>query len=402
MFILILTSEYPNQLSKYDTPVVHYYAAEWVKMGHNVRVVHYRSVFPSLLYFVARLFKFFIKRLFNTDFIPFYKLYKPISFRLDGVDITTDPIFKLIPHIKFTNKVIKAKARQIVLENKKLCFTPDVIVGHFLNPQLPIFYELRSSYPNTKFSLVLHENPIQINRLFGKRASSYLSNINHIGFRFLEMQNIFEEYYGSTFTTFICPSGVPDAYVLDKVPEGKFKSGSLSIAFVGMLIPLKNVDITLSALASAFPEKNFSFKLIGEGMLWGEIESQIIENEIQEQVSMLGKKNRDEVQQALIDTDVFVMVSKPEAFGLVYLEAMGKGCITIGTIGQGIDGVIQHEENGFLCEARNTDSLKNIFLQIAEMPYDEKIKMSMKALSTAQKMTDDKVAYSYLQKLNLI
>jgi glycosyltransferase involved in cell wall biosynthesis len=402
MFILILTSEYPNQLSKYDTPVVHYYAAEWVKMGHNVRVVHYRSVFPSLLYFVARLFKFFIKRLFKTDFIPFNKLPKPISFRLDGVDITTDPIFKLIPHIKFTNKVIKAKARQIVFENKKLCFVPDIIVGHFLNPQLPIFYELRSSYPNTKFSLVLHENPIQINRLFGERASSYLSNINHIGFRYLEMKNIFEKQHGSSYDTFICPSGVPQIYVLDNVPKEKFKSESVSIAFVGMLIPLKNVDITLRALASAFPENNFSFKVIGEGMLRAEIESLIVEYKIQDQVMMLGKKSRDEVQRELVTTDIFVMVSEPEAFGLVYLEAMGKGCIVIGSIGQGIDGIIKNGENGFLCEARNTDSLKNVFRHIAGMSYEEKMKMSKKALSTAQRMTDDKIAYSYLQKLNLI
>jgi len=117
---------------------------------------------------------------------------------------------------------------------------------------------------------------------------------------------------------------------------------------------------------------------------------------------MLGKKSRDEVQQELLNTDVFVMVSKPEAFGLVYLEAMGKGCIAVGTIRQGIDGVIQHGENGFLCEARNTDSLKNVLMQIAAMSYEDKMEIARKALLTAQKMTDNKVAYDYLQKLNVV
>lgn len=402
MKILILTAEYPNAKSNYDTPVVHFYAKEWVQMGHSVRVIHYRSVFPSFFYSFARLFKSLIKRLFKTDFIPFEKLQNPISNNLDGVDVTTEPIFKLIPHIKFSTQVIKAKARQIVLENESLGYAPDLIIGHFLNPQLQLFSELRQVYPNTKFSLVLHENPSEINRLFGEKASSYLKNINYIGFRYLEMQNIFEKYYGSGFSTFICPSGVPEAYVLDDVPNGKFKSDYLSIAFVGMLIPLKNVDITLNALASAFPEKNFSFKLIGEGMLRSEIESQIVEKQIQGQVKMLGKKSRDEVQQELLNTDVFVMVSKPEAFGLVYLEAMGKGCIAVGTIRQGIDGVIQHGENGFLCEARNTDSLKNVLMQIAAMSYEDKMEIARKALLTAQKMTDNKVAYDYLQKLNVV
>lgn len=371
-------------------------------MGHNVRVIHYRSVFPGIFYVIAKIFKSLIKRIFKTDFIPFEKLQDAIHIQLDGVDIMTEPIFKFIPHIRFSSSVIKRKAKQIVDQNNDLGFQPHVIIGHFLNPQLQMFAELRSVYPNVKFSLVLHENPNEIHRIFGREAKFHLNNINHIGFRYLEMQNIFESHYGSIYSTFLCPSGVPESYVLDDIPDGKFKCESLSIAFVGMLIPLKNIDIVLKALSISFPQKNFSFKLIGEGMLRGDIESQIAENGIKEQVIMLGKKSRDEVQQELVHTDVFVMVSKPEAFGLVYLEAMGKGCITIGTTGQGIDGVIRNGENGFLCEARNVDSLISIFTGIAEMTYEEKLKMSKKAITTARELTDEKVAYSYLQKLNLV
>jgi glycosyltransferase involved in cell wall biosynthesis len=400
--ILILTAHYPNSQFSYETPVVHFFAKEWMKMGHSVKVIHYRSVFPSLFYIIARTFKTLIIHFFKTDIIPFYKLKNAISSNYDGIDVINQPIFKLFPHFKYSRREIKAKAQLIVKGNEALGFMPDVIIGHFLNPQLQLFAELRPVYPNIKFSLVLHENPSEIHRLFGVKASSYLQSINHIGFRYLEMQNIFEKYYGSRYSTFICSSGVPESYVLDDVPNGKFKSYNLSIAFAGIFIPLKNIDITLNALSLAFPKKNFSFKLIGDGMLRKEIESQIIDNQIQGQVKILGKKSRDEVQQELINTDIFVMVSKPEAFGLVYLEAMGKGCIVIGTISQGIDGVIQHGENGFLCEARNTDSLKNILMQIAAMSYEEKMKISRNALYTAQKMTDYKVAYNYLKTLNLV
>jgi glycosyltransferase involved in cell wall biosynthesis len=400
--ILILTSEYPNPSTVYDTPVVHFFAKEWVKMGHSVKVIHYRSVFPSFFYVIARMFKSVIKRVFKTDFIPFEKLQKANNHHYDGVDIIMEPIFKYLPHIKFSRYIIKKKALQIITLNQKMDWKPDLFIGHFLNPQLQLFSELRSIYPNSKFSLVLHENPAEIKRLFGANAIMYLNNIDFIGFRYLQMKNIFESFYGSKYSTFLCPSGVPESYVLNDVPFEKFKSESLSIAFVGMLIPLKNIDIVLKSLALSFPNKNFSFKLIGDGMLRAEIESQIIENDIQEQVRMLGKKSRDEVQEELVNTDVFVMVSKPEAFGLVYLEAMGKGCITIGTIGQGIDGVIQNGENGFLCEAGNVDSLKKVFIKIAEMTYEEKLIMSQKALITARHLTDEKVANSYLQKLNLV
>ena len=34
-------------------------------------------------------------------------------------------------------------------------------------------------------------------------------------------------------------------------------------------------------------------------------------------------------------------------------EEVEKGCIIIGTKGQGIDGIVKHGENGFLCKARD-------------------------------------------------
>ena len=42
------------------------------------------------------------------------------------------------------------------------------------------------------------------------------------------------------------------------------------------------------------------------------------------------------------------MISKNEAFGLVYLEAMLAGCIVASR--NGIDGIIIDGYNGFLCD----------------------------------------------------
>ena len=166
-----------------------------------------------------------------------------------------------------------------------------------------------------------------------------------------------------------------------------------------MLIPLKNIDILLEALNLAFPRRNFTLEIVGEGMLKEKILKKITELQLQDCVVLLGKLSRDEVQNKLTTTDVFVMVSEPEAFGLVYVEAMSKGCITIGTKGQGIDGVIKHGENGFLCEARNVKALKEILLEINGMSYENKMSVSTKAIETASSLTDSKVALVYLNKI---
>ena len=65
--------------------------------------------------------------------------------------------------------------------------------------------------------------------------------------------------------------------------------------------------------------------------------------------------------------DVFIMISKNETFGLVYLEAMAVGCITIASRQEGFDGIIKHGYNGFLCEAGNQEELEKL---IKEKKYE--------------------------------
>lgn len=401
MKLLILTSEYPNPNSTFDTPVVHYYAKEWIQQGHDVSVVHFRSVFPSFFYFFAKILKTFLKKIFQTDFVPVDRLNKRVEFVHEGIDVISQPIFKIFPHFKFFNRTIKKHAKIIYRDNLHKKFSPDIIISHFVNPQLPLITELKKYYPNVKTSLVLHENPKVILDLFGSNAPKLLNNLDYIGFRFDDMRNVFLNIFPGERNTFICPSGIPKNYILDEVPKTKFKGERISFCFVGMLIPLKNIDILLEALHLAFPERNFDLEILGEGMLEEKILQKIAEFQLDKCVTMLGKLSRDEVQKKMIHADVFAMISKPEAFGLVYVEAMSKGCITIGTIGQGIDGVIKDGENGFLCEARNVETLKNLFMEINQMSYQDKMRVATKAIETASSLTDSKVALDYLKKITI-
>lgn len=401
MKLLILTSLYPNPNSTFDTPVVHYYAKEWIQLGHEVRVVHFRSVFPSFFYFFAKILKTFLKKIFQTDFVPVVRLNKRVEFIHEGINVISQPIFKIFPHFKFFDRTIRKQAEIIYNDNLDKAFKPDLIISHFVNPQLPLIAELKKYYPNVKTSLVLHENPKVISDLFGTSSQKLLNSLDYIGFRFDEMRNVFYSLFGKEYTTFICPSGIPENYILSETPKAKFTGEKISICFVGMLIPLKNIDILLEALHLAFPERNFSLEILGEGMMKEDISKKISKHKLDECVSLLGKLSRDEVQKKMIDADVFAMVSKPEAFGLVYVEAMSKGCITIGTIGQGIDGVIRHGENGFLCEARNVETLKNLFIEINDMSYEDKMRVATKAIETASSLTDSKVALDYLKKITI-
>lgn len=93
------------------------------------------------------------------------------------------------------------------------------------------------------------------------------------------------------------------------------------------------------------------------------------------------------------------MISKAEIFGLVYLEAMAKGCIVIASRNEGIDGIIKDGVNGFLCKAGNVDELSSIISKIKSMSQDELCAISKSAVETAREMTDYKVAERYINSV---
>lgn len=96
---------------------------------------------------------------------------------------------------------------------------------------------------------------------------------------------------------------------------------------------------------------------------------------------------------------MFVMMSKNETFGLVYLEAMARGCITIASKREGFDGIIEDGVNGFLCEAGDPVDLASIITRIKGMSSNELWVISQKAMKTATTLTDENVAETYMEHL---
>jgi glycosyltransferase involved in cell wall biosynthesis len=94
------------------------------------------------------------------------------------------------------------------------------------------------------------------------------------------------------------------------------------------------------------------------------------------------------------------MISEGEAFGLVYLEAMSRGCITIASKNEGMDGIIKDGINGFLCESGNQFDLENKLRFISCLSTKEIKVIKINAIHTAQEYTNEKAALKYLNLIN--
>lgn len=160
-----------------------------------------------------------------------------------------------------------------------------------------------------------------------------------------------------------------------------------SIIQVSNLIAQKKVDITIQAfkiIKSKYDDAVLT--IIGKGPEEQRLKLLCQELDIYDSVEFVGQLSNKEVLQRMSESEIFVMPSIREGFGIVYLEAMASGCITIGTQGEGIKDVIIHEENGILVPPDDPEIIAKSIVRCFEEPeYAEKIRTQ--GVKTARNLT---------------
>lgn len=403
MKILLLTNEYPNEAyPKPDSPwVLPYFAREWVKQGHEVMVVVNSTKFPRLYYTFAHLVRSYYSKRFEitASNLSDRTWTQPFSFVDNGVHVWNIPMLKLKPGGKFWGSVIDRQVRNICSLLSDNHFAPDVITGHWVNPQLTLVSMLGERL-NCKTAFVFHSDySLNVIRKFD--VDKHIQHIDRIGCRSEYAAKEVKRLLGLTEMPFICYSGMPDRYV-DHISantslfEGRRKD--MTIICAARLVGYKNIGSVIDAIATT--KYNCKLCIAGEGPLKDSLVHQAQSLNLGKQVSFLGKISRETLQQEMHQSMMFVLISHHEVFGLVYLEAMLQGCIVVASRESGADGIIRDGENGFLCESGNSAELAKIIERVAEMPKDERRKLSENAQKTARSFSDSKVAEMYLKNIS--
>jgi teichuronic acid biosynthesis glycosyltransferase TuaC len=141
-------------------------------------------------------------------------------------------------------------------------------------------------------------------------------------------------------------------------PAASVETGDPEILIVGNLQRSKGHELVLRALGNlrpAFPQ--LRCRIIGEGPDRAQFEALVRDLGIGQQVQFAGLRSRFEVAEAMRRCSVFVLPSRNEGLGCVYLEAMSCGKPVIGCRGQGIDEVIEHGKNGWLIPVDGLEQL---------------------------------------------
>jgi L-malate glycosyltransferase len=127
----------------------------------------------------------------------------------------------------------------------------------------------------------------------------------------------------------VVPNIVADIFQPPSAAAPSRRAGEIEILFVGSIRGYrKGLDVLLPALRAYLDMPGAlrcRLSVIGEGVKRAEYEDQARRLGLQNQVAFLGNRSREGVALAMAECDLFVMPSRYETFGVVYVEAMACG-----------------------------------------------------------------------------
>lgn len=134
---------------------------------------------------------------------------------------------------------------------------------------------------------------------------------------------------------------------------------------LGKLNPVKGFDILLHAMHHVIKktEKKISLRIGGDGPEYKNLLRLRKSLNLEKNVVFLGKLPRNEVINEMQKAHAFVLPSRFEAFGVVYIEALACGLPVIGTDAGGQTSII-NKQNGYIAEPENPESLTCAMLEL--------------------------------------
>jgi len=145
------------------------------------------------------------------------------------------------------------------------------------------------------------------------------------------------------------------------------KKDKLDILFVGRLVATKD-PYTLIEAIKQLKDIPLRLLIIGAGNEEDEVRRFIQKNGLADRIFLDGERDHDYVIDRMARSDIFVLTTNREGFGLSVLEAMSLGLPVIGTRIGGLPELIEDNANGYLVAPKNVEDLAGKLRKLSEDP----------------------------------
>jgi len=152
------------------------------------------------------------------------------------------------------------------------------------------------------------------------------------------------------------------------LPDQSFHSEKKQLISVGSLDENKNHALLIQSL-KAMSNIDFHLTIVGVGPLKQFLYQIVRELNLEKCVTFFGYATKQQLNHLLQQSDVFVLPSKYETFGVVLIEAMACGVPVVSTRCGGPESIIINEKLGMFCDA-DAQSLGNCISMALARQWD--------------------------------
>lgn len=312
------------------------------KLGHQVHFITYRT--PVRLSSTSFHENIFFHEVGNADY-PLFE-YPPYDTALTSklVDVVRFEALDLLHvHYAIPHATVAYLAKKILLSEGR--YVPVITTLH--GTDITLVGNNKEFAPVVEFGINNSDGVTAVSESLKKQTHEYFNIKNEIKviYNFIDFDR-FKPIDKTHFKKALAPNGEP------------------ILTHISNFRKVKRVNEVVKVFADVYKQKPCKLLLIGDGPERRNVEEACRDIGLCHEVRFLGKQ--DAVEELLNISDLFIIPSENESFGLAALEAMACGVPVISSNAGGLPEVNIHGKTGFLSEIGDVESMAKNALTILE------------------------------------
>tara|TARA_B110000879_G_scaffold183837_1_gene242923 strand:- start:1018 stop:2139 length:1122 start_codon:yes stop_codon:yes gene_type:complete len=313
--------------------------------------------------------------------------------------ITQSHILEPIDRIMFRKKI--RKVHNDFIKNIKEFSPRDIIHAHFLYSDGAVALSLKKAF---QIKYIVAVRNTDLNYFFKLRPDLYFLMIsilkeaekviflNH-GYKNRLLNHLpYKERAKLKGKFLVIPNGINDSW-LNPVDQNKKFSKTIKLLYVGDFSKNKNVIFIIKAfIKMQHMGFDVSLRLAGGG---GSDHNKIMKliSQQSDSCEYIGRVDIPELKKLYGSSDILVVPSKYETFGMVFIEALSQGCKVIYTEGEAISGLINDKSIAVGLTKINTSEIVKSIIKL----HESKKGSRKSCINAAQKFSLTRLSREYLK-----
>ncbi len=229
---------------------------------------------------------------------------------------------------------------------------------------IPYIVAIRNTDINVFFKYFRHLHNLGVNILKNAQKIILLSPVYKDRLKIHLSSDIREDIFSKIE---VIPNGIGDIWINNRLSYSKSLNSPIRLIFCGSFDKNKNITSIIEALKKVNKYYRIELKLIGRNPNKNNSYTDFIINQSKEaefKIEIINKLPHIELLEQYRSSDIFIMPSHTETFGLVYAEALSQGLPLIYTKNEGFDGYFKDGIVGYAVKSHSIDDIANKIINL--------------------------------------